>query len=98
MIRVSVVATGIDQALTQRPGLTGLSEARLADIGPRLRAEKHRDTERFEPARPSPATMASAGSPANAGKINASIESPAKAPIAAAVDDLTIPPPPPQPA
>src|SRR5215471_17848648 len=62
MIRVSVVATGIDQASTQRPGLTGLSEARLADIGPRLRAEKHRDAERVErveQARSSSATAAS---------------------------------------
>jgi len=45
MIRVSVVATGIDQALAQRPGLSGLGESRLADIGPRLRAEKQRDSE-----------------------------------------------------
>ena len=94
MIRVSVVATGIDQALTQRPGLTGLSESRLADIGPRLRAEKHRDTERFEPARSSPENMASVVSPSNAaaGSINASIESAAKAAIAAAVEDVTIRP------
>jgi cell division protein FtsZ len=92
MIRVSVVATGIDQALAQRPGLSGLSESRLADIGPRLRAEKQRDAERverFEPARPS-----QAASPANAaaGSINASIESAAKAAIAAAVEDVTIRP------
>ncbi|MGE5366611.1 MAG: cell division protein FtsZ [Betaproteobacteria bacterium] len=98
MIRVSVVATGIDQALTQRPGLSGLSESRLADIGPRLRAEKQRDAERverFEPAaRPAPAASVSALSPANAmtGGINASIESAAKAAIAAAVEDVTIRP------
>jgi cell division protein FtsZ len=93
MIRVSVVATGIDQALAQRPGLSGLNDSRLADIGPRLRAEKQRDAERverLEPARPSPA----AASPANAaaGSINASIESAAKAAIAAAVEDVTIRP------
>ncbi|MBO0717238.1 MAG: cell division protein FtsZ, partial [Rhizobiales bacterium] len=93
MIRVSVVATGIDQAVTQRPGLTGLSESRLADIGPRLRAEKHRDAERverFEPARSASAAV----SPANgvAGSLNASIESAAKAAIAAAVEDVTIRP------
>ena len=93
IIRVSVVATGIDQA-SSRPVLSGLSESRLADIGPRLRAEKHRDAERverFESARPSPAA---AVSPANvaAGGINASIESAAKAAIAAAVEDVTIRP------
>jgi cell division protein FtsZ len=92
MIRVSVVATGIDQALTQRPVLSSLSESRLADIGPRLRAEKQRDAERverLEPARPGPAA-----SPANAaaGSMNASIESAAKAAIAAAVEDVTIRP------
>jgi cell division protein FtsZ len=89
MIRVSVVATGIDQALTQRPVLSGLSESRLADIGPRLRAEKQRDPERVEPGRPAPAA-----SPANAaaGSMNASIESAAKAAIAAAVEDVTIRP------
>jgi cell division protein FtsZ len=92
MIRVSVVATGIDQVLAQRPGLSGLGESRLADIGPRLRAEKQRDSEglkRFDPVRPS-----SAASPANAaaGSINASIESAAKAAIAAAVEDVTIRP------
>jgi cell division protein FtsZ len=92
MIRVSVVATGIDQALTQRPVLSGLSESRLADIGPRLRAEKQRDAERVE--RLEPARPASAASPANAaaGSMNASIESAAKAAIAAAVEDVTIRP------
>jgi cell division protein FtsZ len=91
MIRVSVVATGIDQALAQRPGLSGLSESRLADIGPRLRAEKHRDAERVERLESARGTAAS---PANAaaGSLNASIESAAKAAIAAAVEDVTIRP------
>ena len=89
MIRVSVVATGIDQALTQRPALSGLSEVRLADIGPRLRAEKHRDAERIEPVK---ATGAASPANAAAGSINASIESAAKAAIAAAVEDVTIRP------
>jgi cell division protein FtsZ len=92
MIRVSVVATGIDQALGQRPGLSGLGESRLADIGPRLRAEKQRDSEglrRLDSVRPS-----AAASPTNAaaGSLNASIESAAKAAIAAAVEDVTIRP------
>jgi cell division protein FtsZ len=80
--------------MTQRPGLTGLSESRLADIGPRLRAEKQRDADRFEPARSAPAAAVLSVSPANAmaGSINASIESAAKAAIAAAVEDVTIRP------
>jgi len=86
MIRVSVVATGIDQASAQRPILSGLSESRLADIGPRLRAEKQRDAERIERAAPAGPAHAAAGS------INASIESAAKAAIAAAVEDITIRP------
>jgi cell division protein FtsZ len=86
MIRVSVVATGIDQASAQRPILSGLSESRLADIGPRLRAEKQRDAERVERAAPAGPAHAAAGS------INASIESAAKAAIAAAVEDVTIRP------
>jgi cell division protein FtsZ len=90
MIRVSVVATGIDQALAQRPGLSGLSESRLADIGPRLRAEKQRDVERHDPIRPAPAAAGPVH--AAAGSINASIESAAKAAIAAAVEDVTIRP------
>ncbi len=92
MIRVSVVATGIDQALAQRPGLSALSESRLADIGPRLRAEKQRDAERVE--RHESVRPVAAASPANAaaGSINASIESAAKAAIAAAVEDVTIRP------
>ena len=93
MIRVSVVATGIDQAFAQRSGLSGLSEARLTDIGPRLRAEKQRDAERVERLEPIRAASLGAG-PANvaAGSINASIESAAKAAIAAAVEDVTIRP------
>jgi cell division protein FtsZ len=86
MIRVSVVATGIDQASAQRPILSGLSESRLADIGPRLRAEKQRDAERIERVAPAGPAHAAAGS------INASIESAAKAAIAAAVEDITIRP------
>jgi cell division protein FtsZ len=88
MIRVSVVATGIDQA--QRSALSGLSESRLADIGSRLRAEKQRDPERVERLE----SAKTAASPANAaaGSINASIESAAKAAIAAAVEDVTIRP------
>jgi cell division protein FtsZ len=81
MIRVSVVATGIDQAFAQRPG-TSAADSRVADMAQRLRAEKQRDAERQEPARPGVA----------AATVNASIESAAKAAIAAAVEDITIRP------
>jgi cell division protein FtsZ len=80
MIRVSVVATGIDQASTQRPAGSA-SESRLADLGQRLRVEKQRDAERHESARPGASAI-----------VNASIESAAKAAIAAAVEDVTIRP------
>ncbi len=91
MIRVSVVATGIDQAAAQRSGMSGLSESRLADLGTRLRAEKQRDPERVE--RFEPVKAAAAGPTNIAGvSINASIESAAKAAIAAAVEDVTIRP------
>jgi cell division protein FtsZ len=83
MIRVSVVATGIDQAFAQRPG-TIAADSRVADMAQRLRAEKQLDAERVErqePARPGAAAA-----------INASIESAAKAAIAAAVEDITIRP------
>ena len=82
MIRVSVVATGIDQASAQRPATSSINESRLVDIGQRLRAEKHRDAERverLEPAKP-------------VAGLNASIESAAKAAIAAAFEDVTIRP------
>jgi cell division protein FtsZ len=85
MIRVSVVATGIDQAFAQRPG-TSAADSRVADMAQRLRAEKQRDAERVErqePARPAVAAAAT---------VNASIESAAKAAIAAAVEDITIRP------
>src|ERR1700752_3593931 len=83
MIRVSVVATGIDQAFVQRPG-TSAADSRVADMAQRLRAEKQRDAERVE--RQEPAR------PAAAATVNASIESAAKAAIAAAVEDVTIRP------
>jgi len=84
MIRVSVVATGIDQAFAQRPG-TSAADSRVADMAQRLRAEKHRDAERVERQEPARPGMAAA-------TVNASIESAAKAAIAAAVEDITIRP------
>jgi cell division protein FtsZ len=91
MIRVSVVATGIDQVSTQRPAASA-AEGRLADLSQRLRIEKQRDAERVErqePAKPAGLSAIGTGAPAT---LNASIESAAKAAIAAAVEDVTIRP------
>jgi cell division protein FtsZ len=94
IIRVSVVATGIDNALAQRPAVSA-AEARIAEVAQRLRADNERLAERIErteAARPLAAAVAAA--PAS---VNASIES-AKAAVAAALlpqsvgQDVTIRP------
>jgi cell division protein FtsZ len=93
MIRVSVVATGIDQAMSQRPTATA-PELRMAEVTQRMRAENQRIAERIErpeslrpaAAMPAPAPMAAPAS------VNASIESAAKAAIASAVEEVTIRP------
>ena len=95
MIRVSVVATGIDQAVAQRPASP--AEARIAEVAQRIRAENQRIAERSERpaaaaapvAPPIPVAAPAAITPAT---VNASIESAAKAAIAAAVDDVIIRP------
>jgi cell division protein FtsZ len=90
MIRVSVVATGIDQAMAQRPPA---SDLRMADVAQRIRAENQRIAERIE--RPEPARPAAAAAPMPVAvplTVNASIESAAKAAIAAAVGDVNIRP------
>jgi cell division protein FtsZ len=111
MIRVSVVATGIDQALTQRPMVP--ADTRMTEVAQRIRAENQRVAERARPetARPAAAaavapaataapaipaaapasSVVSAAAPAPAA-VNASIESAAKAAIAAAVEDVSIRP------
>jgi cell division protein FtsZ len=86
IIRVSVVATGIDHALAQRPPVVA-AEARIAEVTQRLRADNERLAQRLErpdPARPAvaPAPPPPAASPP-AG-LNESIES-AKAAMAAAI-------------
>ncbi len=104
MIRVSVVATGIDQALSQRP-IVPATDTRLAEVAQRIRAENQRIAERTarpEPARPAaaaPAMPAAPAIPAAApvssaapAAVTASIESAAKAAIAAAVEDVSIRP------
>ena len=59
IIRVSVVATGIDQALTQRPSVSA-AEARIAEVAQRLRADNERLAERVE-RRAGPARRLGAG-------------------------------------
>ena len=104
IIRVSVVATGIDQAISQRPALP-IAEQRIAEVAQRMRADSQRGADRGPatesqravapaPAHPpiqAPAAIAQPASPA-------SIASVAKAAIAAAIlpqsagDDVTIRP------
>ena len=91
IIRVSVVATGIDHALAQRPAAAA-AEARIAEVAQRLRADNERHverTERIEPARhaeriESARHVAPAPPPAAPASVNDSIES-AKAAVAAAI-------------
>ena len=89
MIRVSVVATGIDQAVAQRPAAP-TADSRMAELAQRMRAENQRIVERSE--RPEPARPAAAAAVRAPATVNASIESAAKAAIAAAVEDVTIRP------
>ncbi len=94
MIRVSVVATGIDQAAALRPAASA-ADTRMADVFNRMRSENQRIAERGE--RPEPARHAAAmplapAAAAAPASVNASIESAAKAAIAAAVEDVTIRP------
>jgi cell division protein FtsZ len=98
MIRVSVVATGIDQAMSQRPTLPAL-EPRMTEVAQRIRAENQRSVERSEQPRPAMAAPAVTAAPAVAAAappapavVNASIETAAKAAIAAAVEDVAIRP------
>ena len=95
IIRVSVVATGIDHALAQRPAVSA-AEARIAEVAQRLRADNERLAERIERTE-STRPAAAAAAPAAPLSVNASIES-AKAAVAAALmpqhagQDVTIRP------
>jgi cell division protein FtsZ len=107
MIRVSVVATGIDQALSQRPIVPAV-DTRMAEVAQRIRAENQRIAERSPRAEPSrtaaaapaapaipaaaPASSVASAPAAAPAAVNASIESAAKAAIAAAVEDVSIRP------
>ena len=106
IIRVSVVATGIDQAALQRA--PNAPEARIAELTQKLRADQLRAEQqqpRFVPERNERAHAgARAGSIASAvaaAASQASIEAAAQAAVAAAVlpmmEDVTIRPMPPKP-
>ncbi len=83
IIRVSVVATGIDQALSHRPPQpVAVAESRIAEVAQRLRADNKRIAERIEHAEPlRPSAAAPATAPAS---VNELIES-ARAAVAAAI-------------
>src|SRR5712672_1310968 len=101
IIRVSVVATGIDQAALSRPPVTA-PEARIAELTQKLRADQQRveqrvAVERIE--RPEARPLAPAPLPPQ--QSAEAIENAAKAAVAAAVlpmvEDVTIRPIPPKP-
>jgi cell division protein FtsZ len=90
IIRVSVVATGIDQAsLQQRP--SNAPEARLAELTQKLRSDQQRLTERVERSdsriamQPQPAQASIQGTSAT----SEGIESAARAAVAAALQPIT---------
>ncbi len=102
IIRVSVVATGVDAAVAPRSAAP--QEARIAEATQRIRAEVPRANQEARPAAQTPMT---AGAPSNAAPqarpSPAAIQAQATAAVAAALmprvggDDLTIRPIPPKP-
>jgi cell division protein FtsZ len=85
IIRVSVVATGIDQALAQRPPVAAAAEAQIAAVAKNLRADSVRPPERAERPEPvKPHAALSVATVATPASVMDSIES-AKAAVAAAI-------------
>jgi cell division protein FtsZ len=82
IIRVAVVATGIDQAVSGRPALA--PETRLAEIAQKLRVDQQRLTERVERSESSRPAAPPAPAPMSQG-----VESAARAAVAAAVMPVT---------
>jgi cell division protein FtsZ len=78
IIRVSVVATGIDSVLAQRSS-PAMAEAHIAAVAQKLRADNERIVARMERSEPGRATASAAST-----SVNESIES-AKAAVAAAI-------------
>src|SRR5438552_3512490 len=102
VIRVSVVATGIDQVTCSRPAPA--PEVRLAEITQKLRADQQRLTERIERTEPrAPAYYTPAPAANGTGQTPEAIETAAKAAVAAALapiiasEDVTIRPMQPKP-
>jgi cell division protein FtsZ len=81
IIRVSVVATGIDHAFAAQRPPVAVAEARIADVAQRLRADNDRHAERAEKSGLARQVAPAAPAPAS---VNDSIES-AKAAVAAAI-------------
>jgi cell division protein FtsZ len=101
IIRVAVVATGIDQAVSAGRVAAPGPETRLAEIAHKLRVDQQRLTERLERAEPPPRpALPPAPAPAS---MSHGVESAAKAAVAAAVlpitsiEDVTIRPMQPKP-
>jgi cell division protein FtsZ len=86
IIRVAVVATGIDQAASGRPAAA--PETRLAEIAQKLRVDQQRLTERVERSELPRAAAPPAAAPAPA-PLSHGVESAARAAVAAAVMPVT---------
>jgi cell division protein FtsZ len=102
IIRVSVVATGVDAAVAPRSAVP--QEARIAEATQRIRAEVPRGNQEARPAAPAPMTAAAPPNAAPQPRPSpAAIQAQATAAVAAALmpraggDDLTIRPIPPKP-
>ncbi len=101
IIRVSVVATGVDAAVAPRSAAP--QEARIAEATQRIRAEVPRANQEARPAAPAPMAAAAPNAPPQARPSPAAIQAQATAAVAAALmpraggDDLTIRPIPPKP-
>jgi cell division protein FtsZ len=102
IIRVSVVATGVDAAVASRSAAP--QEARIAEATQRIRAEVPRANQEARPAAPAPMTAAAPPNAAPQARPSpAAIQAQATAAVAAALmpraggDDLTIRPIPPKP-
>jgi cell division protein FtsZ len=102
IIRVSVVATGIEQAAIARnaavpsaaPTPAGSPEGRLADLTARLRADNQRMAERANKMEAAPAAAAPVSMPAASPRQAANVERAALAAIAAAVSPAAAAPAP----
>jgi cell division protein FtsZ len=97
VIRVSVVATGVDEVAVERQlsesqqkAAVANHESRIAELTQRLRADTQRMQERIERPEPRPLATPQAAAPTAA-------ETAATAAVAAALEDVTIKPIPPKP-